>query len=280
MSEGTIAALESLIAPLRGHRVLIGLDVDGTLVDHEGVMDPVVHDVLQVVREAGHHPVVATGRSLGATLPIVELAGVTDGWSVSSNGAVTTRITGPGEGDFEVTDTVTFDPEQALRALHEAVPTARFAVERHDGSFHATQSFQDLSFGLQTEHAPFEDLLNERDVVRVVVTAPDMSTEEFGAIVAEAGVHGCQYAIGWSSWLDMSAPGVTKAFALEALREKLGVHPAHTLAIGDGSNDVEMLRWAGVGIAMGQAPEHVKDAANATTFDVKEHGAAHVLRLL
>lgn len=278
MNARAVEELERLIAPLRGHRVLLGLDVDGTLVDHEGVMDPAVHDALHAVREAGHHVVIATGRSLGATLPIVELAGVTDGWAVSSNGAVLTRITGT--DTHEVTDTITFDPEAALRTLYKAVPTARFAIERRDGTFVATQSFQEMSFGLEAVHAPIEDLFKERDVVRVVVTAPDMSTAEFTDVVARAGVHGCQYAIGWSSWLDMSAPGVTKASALEALRQRLGVDSAHTLTVGDGSNDVEMLEWAGVGIAMGQAGDNVRKAANAVTLTVEEHGAAHVLQLL
>lgn len=278
MNQEIFAALERELEPLRGQRVLIGLDVDGTLVDHEGGMDPEVYAALHDVREAGHHVVIATGRSLGATLPIVGLAGVADGWAVSSNGAVTTQITG--EKEYRVTETITFNPEAALRTLHEAVPKARFAVERKDGSFHATQSFHDASFGLEADHLPIEALFNERDVLRVVVTAPDMSTEEFGKIVKEAGLHGCQYAIGWSSWLDMSAPGVTKASALEALRVKLGIAPEYTLAIGDGANDVEMLRWARAGIAMGQAGAHVREAANAVTLPVERNGAAHVLRLL
>lgn len=272
--------LRSVIVPLRSGPALIGLDVDGTLVDHRGHMDPEVRETLHAVREAGHHVVIATGRALGSTLPIVRLAGVNDGWSVSSNGAVTTRILGEADDQIEIVETLTFDPEHALRAMHRAVPEARFAVERPDGSFLATQSFQDMSFGLEALHVEMDALFAEKAVVRVVVTSPDLTNEEFSQVVADAGLHGCEYAIGWSSWLDMSAPGVTKASALEALRVRLGIAPESTLAIGDGSNDVEMLAWAGAGISMGQASPAVHAAANAATLGIDQHGAAHALRLL
>lgn len=272
--------IEKLVAPLRSQPSLIGLDVDGTLVDFEGTMDPTVRDVLNRVREAGHHVVIATGRALNTTLPIVRLAGVDNGWSVSSNGAVTTQITGGGINDYEIVETVTFDPEEALTRMYEAVPTARFAVEGVDGSFYATHSFDDLDFGLQSKHVPIEELIGAKKVIRVVVTAPDIPIEEFTEIVKRAGVHGCEYAVGWSSWLDMSAAGVTKASALESLRQKLGVRQDHTLAIGDGANDIEMLHWAAASFAMGQASPYVKAAAKAQTSDIANHGAVEVLKHL
>lgn len=272
--------LEALLAPMRGEKALIGLDVDGTLVDHNGNMAPEVHEALHDVREAGHHVVIATGRSIGATLPIVRLAGVTDGWSVSSNGAVTARITGPTDAGVEVVQTITFDPREALRVMRSAVPEARFAVELADGRFLASSSFDDLDFGLDAAHISFEELASQESVVRVVVTAPDIPTHEFADVVRTAGAQGCEYAIGWSSWMDMSAPGVTKALALEKLRERLGVSPAHTVTIGDGANDIDMLRWAAAGVAMGQAGPDVVAAANTSTLDVASHGAALVLRTL
>jgi hydroxymethylpyrimidine pyrophosphatase-like HAD family hydrolase len=55
---------------------------------------------------------------------------------------------------------------------------------------------------------------------------------------------------------------------------ELGVHRDDVLAIGDGRNDLEMLRWAGRGVAMGQAPDVVKDAADAVTASWDEDGVA------
>src|SRR5690606_35366476 len=81
--DATRARLQELLTGLSAQKLLIGLDVDGTLVDHDGVMSAEMHEVLQQTAEA-HTVVIATGRSLGATLPIVEAAGVTHGFAVCS----------------------------------------------------------------------------------------------------------------------------------------------------------------------------------------------------
>ena len=111
----------------------------------------------------------------------------------------------------------------------------------------------------------------------MVVHVPDLTPQEFSEVVAESGVHGVEYAIGWTAWLDMAAPGVSKASALEEIREHLGIEQGNTVAVGDGFNDTEMLQWAGVGVAMGQAPQGVKDAADTVTASVYEDGTVLVL---
>jgi len=67
---------------------------------------------------------------------------------------------------------------------------------------------------------------------------------------------------------------VTKASGLEYVARELGVAPDDVLAIGDGRNDIEMLRWAGRGVAMGQAVPEVQAAADAVTATVHDDGAA------
>ena len=59
--------------------------------------------------------------------------------------------------------------------------------------------------------------------------------------------------MGWTAWLDLAPVGVSKASGLDHVAGPLGVAPADVLAIGDGRNDIEMLQWAGRGVAMGQA---------------------------
>ena len=120
----------------------------------------------------------------------------------------------------------------------------------------------------------------ESRAVRVVVFSTDSSAEEFGHAVAAIGLHGVTYSVGWTAWLDIAAAGVTKATALESLRRSLGTDPGLTVAVGDGRNDVEMLQWAGRGVAMGQAPEEVRSIASEVTGSVLDDGAAKVLRSL
>ena len=276
--ETTTSALADSLHGLAGERLLIGLDVDGTLVDHDGVMTPPMREALQAAARE-HTVVISTGRSLGATLPIVEAAGITRGYAVCSNGAVTVEMDPEADGGHRVIDTRAFQPGHALATLREVAPDAHYAVEMADGSFHSTAGFQDASFGVQAIESPLEELMG-LEAVRVVVHVPDLTPQEFSKVIAESGVHGVEYSIGWTAWLDMAAPGVSKASALEVLRERLDIELAHTVAVGDGFNDTEMLAWAGVGVAMGQAPQGVKDVADVVTGSVYEDGTVRVLELL
>lgn len=260
-------------------RYLVALDVDGTLVDHDGNMTGSVRDAAAAVVDAGHEIVIATGRSLGAMLPVVERIGMLRGYGVCSNGGVTVRLDPSLEHGFEVVERVTFSPRAALTTLRDKIPGARFALEDADGNFLSTSRFQDASFGIEARGVDFHHLLDAR-AVRVVVNSAEASTEEFSAAIAAAGLHGVTYAVGWSAWLDIAAAGVTKATALEKLRAGMGIEPARTVAVGDGSNDIEMLRWAGRGVAMGQAAADVLAAANEITASVYDDGAAAVLRSL
>ncbi|MDQ0260527.1 HAD family hydrolase [Sinomonas atrocyanea] len=261
------------------NRKLIGLDVDGTLVDHYGHMSPAIRELGAAVVQAGHEVVVATGRSLGATLPVVELLGVDHGYAVCSNGGVTVQIHAGANGGYTVIDRRSFDPAPALKALRHRLPNAKYALEDIEGNFLSTERFQDASFGVEATGVTFEELL-EAEAVRLVVFSTDSTAEEFGTAVQSIGLHGVTYSVGWTAWLDIAAQGVTKASGLENVRELLGVDRAHTVAIGDGRNDIEMLQWAGRGVAMGQAPAEVKAAADEVTATVEEDGAAAVLRSL
>ena len=124
------------------------------------------------------------------------------------------------------------------------------------------------------------DDLMELEAVRVVVHVPDLSPQEFSKVIAESGVHGVEYSIGWTAWLDMAAPGISKASALEGIRARLGIAREATVTVGDGFNDTEMLTWASVGVAMGQAPQGVKDVADVVTGTIHEGGAVLVLERL
>jgi len=93
-------------------------------------------------------------------------------------------------------------------------------------------------------------------------------------LAAELGLHGTDYVVGWTAWLDLSPVGVSKASGLAHVGRELGVEASDVLAIGDGRNDIEMLQWAGRGVAMGQAIQDVIDAADDVTVSVYEDGAA------
>jgi Cof subfamily protein (haloacid dehalogenase superfamily) len=259
--------------------MLIALDVDGTLVDHDGHMSVPVREAAQAVVAAGHHVMIATGRSLNATLPVIEHIGIENGYAVCSNGGVILRVdSGLPEG-YEILHKATFDPGPVLRALRKRLPSAKYALEDEDGKFLSTERFQDASFGVEAVGVDFQTML-EATAVRVVVFSSENTPEEFNTAIRHIGLAGVTYSVGWTAWLDIAAAGVTKASALEQLRDRLGIEAHRTVAVGDGRNDIEMLTWARRGVAMGQAPVEVIAAADEVTKSVYDDGAAHVLHSL
>ncbi|ABM08597.1 Cof-type HAD-IIB family hydrolase [Paenarthrobacter aurescens] len=262
--------------PNNNNKLMIALDVDGTLVDHDGHMSPAVRSAAQAVVASGHNVMIATGRSLNATLPIIQQIGLERGYAVCCNGGVTLRLDPSLDKGYEIIHKATFDPAPALKALRERLPNAKYALEDEDGNFLSTERFQDASFGVESIGVDFQTMLDST-AVRVVVFSSENTSEEFNEAIRHIGLSGVTYSVGWTAWLDIAAEGVTKASALEALRHKLGTDQANTVAVGDGRNDIEMLTWAGRGVAMGQAPDEVIAVADEVTASVLDDGAAQVL---
>jgi hydroxymethylpyrimidine pyrophosphatase-like HAD family hydrolase len=72
-------------------------------------------------------------------------------------------------------------------------------------------------------------------------------------------------------------PGTGKGRALARLARRLGIRRRETLAVGDWYNDTDMLAWAGIGVAMGNAPAEVQAAADWVTADCEQDGVALAL---
>ncbi len=171
---------------------------------------------------------------------------------------------------------MTFDPAPALRVLREEFPSALVAVEELGVGFKVSAPFPDGELDGTPQVVPFEELM-AHPVTRLTIRDPESSSEEFLAGTERIGLHGVEYAVGWSAWLDITPEGVSKAAALEVVRRRLGVEPGATVAVGDQRNDLEMLRWAARGVAMDNAPDEVKEAADEVTGHVDEHGLVAVL---
>lgn len=258
---------------------LVALDIDGTTITHEGDLRPAVRDAVRAVAEAGHHVTIATGRTIIATTPILAALGITRGYAVCSNGAVTLRLD-PAEPDgYEVIDVVTFDPRPALNLLHGQWPDAAVAVEVLGRGFRLSAPFPDGELEGELTVVSWDELGAE-PVTRLTFRSPTASSEDFDRLAHRIGLHGVNYAVGFSAWLDINPEGVSKASALEMVRRALHVEPLHTVAVGDQRNDLEMLEWAARGVAMGNAPDDVKAVADEVTGDVHEDGLADVLRTL
>jgi len=257
---------------------LVALDIDGTLLawvegrgtTHEEVR-PKVRAAVQRAHDAGAHVVLASGRSPHGMTRIADLLDLHDEgndplWVVASNGAVVFRYP-----PLEVVHEVTFDARDAVRAVLAEHPEALVAVEERGVGYRLNRHFPDGELTGDMIVTDLEEMIAE-PVSRVIVRDPQATAEDFLATVERLGLHGTNYVVGWTAWLDLSPVGVDKASGLSEVCRRLDIDRADVLAIGDGRNDVEMLQWAGRGVAMGQAVEEVRAAADDVTGTVDDDG--------
>jgi HAD superfamily hydrolase (TIGR01484 family) len=279
----TTSTTEAIGRPEEGWRPkLIALDIDGTLLKwvegvgttSEAISRP-VYDAVHRAMAAGTHVVLASGRSPHGMTNIADLldlhgpdAPAEQLWVVSSNGAVVFRYP-----PIEVIHEETFDAAPAVAAVLEHHPAALVAVEERGFGYRVNRPFPEGELTGEFIIADVDDLVSV-PVSRVIIRDPEATVDDFVALGEHLGLQGTDYVVGWTAWLDLAPVGVTKASGLQYVARELGLDAADVLAIGDGRNDIEMLQWAGRGVAMGQAIEEVKDAADDVTGTVYDEGAA------
>ena len=77
--------------------------------------------------------------------------------------------------------------------------------------------------------------------------------------------------------LEILSKGVTKGTGIQLIAEKLGIHKDEVICIGDSGNDIAMINYAGLGVAMGNATTQIKEVADFVTLSNEEDGVAHVI---
>lgn len=251
---------------------LVACDIDGTLVLTGHPATRAVRDAASAVRAAGHHIVIATGRSLVGALPVAEELGLDDVWIVASNGAVTAHLVGR---DYEVTERHDVDAEVAIRVAVSTLPGIQVAAEIVGVGYRVNIPFADGELnGEQRSVAGIEQLWAN--------PTPRLALHGVGAyrLVQPLRMLGLTVNETRSDWVDVTAPRISKASALEKVRTELGIELFDTAAIGDGENDIEMFHWARRSIVMGHAPQHVQGQADHATGTITDDGAAAALRSL
>ena len=81
-------------------------------------------------------------------------------------------------------------------------------------------------------------------------------------------------------YIDINPCGVNKKTALEKVAQKLRIQQSNIVYVGDGSNDLEAIKWAGIGVSVSNAHEDIKKHAQIITYDQKNAGFAHLISQL
>ncbi len=283
---------EAAAAPYR----LIALDVDGTLLDSRGGVTPGTKATLQELAGRGVHVALATGRRyLIANFipPLLEIPL----YMILSNGAVIRDHTGaiayesylPSAWAWRAVD------EARRLGLQATIYENAAAGDRmlFDGDWRAHRSPQAQIKRRPELEALFVDLTTVTDLPDPVEIVLWGSDEEMQSLAEALRATGHDYTlVFWrgresssfvrdgQSALEILGPNTSKATALAWLCARLGVEPAAVAAFGDDVNDVEMLRFAGLGVAVGNATQAARDAADIYTHNDDDEGVARTLRRL
>jgi Cof subfamily protein (haloacid dehalogenase superfamily) len=261
---------------------LIACDVDGTLFDENETITPRTRDAVRAAVAAGAKFVVATGRPPRWIRPIVDELGFAP-MAVCANGAV---IYDPASDRVVSARTL---PVDALAELAElairVIPGAGLAVERIGRTAHDTATPQFVS-SPGYEHAwlnpdntevSIADLLSAPAIKLLIRQAGARSADMAAELAKHVGVQGDITYSTNNGLVEIVPLGVSKATGIEEIAKPLGIVSAQVLAFGDMPNDLPMLRWAGHGVAMGNAHPDVLAVANEVTATNSDDGVGRVL---
>lgn len=263
---------------------LIATDIDGTLIDSSQQLAPRTLEALTAAREAGIVVVPTSGRqpfSIGELLAGTWLA---EGLVIGANGAVA-RDLSTGEVHFE--RSVSVEAQSRLfYALQEQFPSLACVSVRDAGDTFMPEAGYlgmmdpgDHGRGEELPHYPLAEVLGGASL-KLVIRAPEVTPEELREAAVRLAVPGVAVSTSGAPFLEVAAAGVNKATGLETVCAELGILPSEVVAFGDNNNDVEMLQWAGIGVAMGNALPEVKALADRVVPSNDEFGVAAVVEEL
>ncbi|WJE15608.1 Cof-type HAD-IIB family hydrolase [Halobacillus sp. ACCC02827] len=235
---------------------LIALDLDGTLVSHEGTVSEANEKAVKEAKEQGIHVVLSTGRSLSRCRDIAESLGRSS-YIVTINGGEIY------DHEFELVE---------QNKLHHTHVERLWELKKEHGLYFWSTTVQ----GLYNSQDPFENEVHQYDWLKFGF---DIEDDEVREVILEELNNNEELEVTNSSPtnIEINPVGVNKAAALKKVCKWLDLDMSQVMAVGDSLNDMAMIKEAGLGVAMGNAQEDVKKAAAFTTATNAEDGVARAI---
>lgn len=261
---------------------LIATDVDGTLLDDDERVTDRTRHVVQAAVAAGAQFVLATGRPPRWIPPIVEGLGFAP-MAVCANGAV---IYDPAQDRVISARTLPVDILGELAEIAtRVIPGVGLAVERvgrsaHDSAtpqFVSSPGYEHAWLNPDNTEVSIEDLLSAPAVKLLIRKAGARSSDMAEILSKHIGVQGDITYSTNNGLIEVNPIGTSKATGVEEVARPLEITAEDVVAFGDMPNDIPMLRWAGHGVAMGNAHPEAIAAANEVTAPNTDDGLARVL---
>lgn len=258
---------------------LIALDMDGTLLNEEKQISPANYEAIQQARENGVKVVLASGRPLvGFKRYLEELNLISENeYAVAFNGALVQSSEG---NEIISKTTLTVEDYKYLYELSKELKvnihalTESMVISPKDNKY--TRLEAEMNH-ISSEIIAVEDVAENTTIVKVMfIDEPELIEEIMEKIPEEVRN---TYTIVRSApfFLEFLHKSVNKGAGVAALAEKLNIKQEEVICIGDAGNDIHMIKYAGLGVAMGNAFPEVKKAANFITKTNEQDGVAHII---
>ena len=260
---------------------LIAMDLDGTALQNDRCsFSPRLNAALEEAHKKGIAIVPVTGRQFNMLPPAVQNHPVWENLVVLCNGGQIRKMR---------TGKILYEKNISREALRQLLALSReldipieFSVDSvlylTEKSLQQQQGIDNLHFHLNTI------LVNHGKLIPSLVPYCEKAVEKVNLPYIPAEKHrdaeqllkAINVSAVWSgaTSMEITHPDARKGIALEALCKLLGIDPENAMALGDSGNDESMLRRAGLGVAMGNAPDFIKTAADAVTERSENDGAA------
>lgn len=255
---------------------LLALDLDGTVVGANLVIPESVRAGVARLLASGVYVTIATGRMFAATLPFAQQLGLNQavicyqGAMVRDIGTSTTLAHFPMPTDLAI-EAATVLAEADICAI--AYVNEQLCVAKHRPELDMYLAYHPHTVDLVIVH-DLAAFVAQNQPTKILFVAPP---EVVGPALAQLTPHFANRLTTIRSHAifgELTALDVSKGRALAALAEQLGIAQAEVVAIGDQENDLSMIEWAGLGLAMGNAIPAAQAIADAILPSVDEAGVA------
>jgi Cof subfamily protein (haloacid dehalogenase superfamily) len=261
---------------------MIATDVDGTLLDEDEHVTPRTRAAVQAAVASGVQFVLATGRPPRWVPPVVEELGFAP-MAVCANGAVIydsdqDRIISARTLSVEVLTELADIATRVIPGVGLAVE--RVGVSAHDSAtpqFVSSPGYEHAWLNPDNTEVAIEDLLSAPAVKLLIRKAGALSADMAVELAKHIGLQGDITYSTNNGLIEINPRGTSKATGVEHIARPLGIAAEDVVAFGDMPNDLPMRRWAGLGVAMGNAHPEAVAAANEVTATNADDGLARVL---
>jgi Cof subfamily protein (haloacid dehalogenase superfamily) len=268
---------------------LIGIDIDGTLLNPEFQISSADMAALRRAHAEGVEVIVVTGRRHAFALPIVQQLGF-DAWIISSNGAITRSLAGqtfhrdlmPAATclrlcshmlKFRGNTVLTFDTETKGAIVLEHMNELNSSIQRW-----LEKTLQYIDFVIPIENSLTSDPVQAMFCGPISLMQKALTALAASPVEKDITVLRTEYEVRDLSIVDVLTQGCSKGHALERWAGYRGIPREEVMAIGDNHNDIEMLAFAGVPFIMGNAAEDLHRDGWTITLPNDQSGVAAAIK--